>query len=149
MLRIFGCLTEQHDYRLVLLAALICAGTTVAAFHMYARVEHAHGRMRTGWLFMTGLCTAAGIWATHFVAMLAYQSSLPVSYDPGLTAASLAIAIGTTTLGFLIASSGHPFRAWAGGAIIGIGISLMHFTGMQALEFAGHIDWDEVLVLAA
>ena len=29
MFRIFGCLTEQHDYRLVLLAAIICAATSV------------------------------------------------------------------------------------------------------------------------
>src|SRR5262245_29839456 len=149
MFRIIGCLTEQHDYRLVLLAAIVCAATSVAAFHMYSRVEHAQGRMRGGWLFMTGLCTAAGIWATHFVAMLAYQPSVPVAYDPGLTAISLLIAIGATTLGCLVSSSSVPLRAWIGGAIIGVGISLMHFTGMQAVELAGHIEWDPALVIAA
>jgi Bacterial signalling protein N terminal repeat len=30
--------------------------------------------MRLGWLFLTGVCTASGIWATHFIAMLAYEA---------------------------------------------------------------------------
>jgi diguanylate cyclase len=149
MFRIVGCLTEQHDYRLVLLAAIICAATSVAAFGMYSRVEHAQGRMRLGWLFMTGVCTASGIWATHFVAMLAYQSAIPVAYEPALTAGSLFIAIGATTLGYLVCSGGSKIEVAIGGAIIGLGISLMHFTGMQALVLAGRIEWDMVLVTAA
>jgi diguanylate cyclase len=105
--------------------------------------------MRLGWLFMTGVCTASGIWATHFVAMLAYQSAIPVAYEPALTAGSLFIAIGATTLGYLVCSGGSKIEVAIGGAIIGLGISLMHFTGMQALVLAGRIEWDMVLVTAA
>jgi NO-binding membrane sensor protein with MHYT domain len=36
MYRVLSCLTEQHDYRLVLLAVLICAVTTFTAFQVYS-----------------------------------------------------------------------------------------------------------------
>jgi diguanylate cyclase (GGDEF)-like protein/PAS domain S-box-containing protein len=91
---------------------------------------------------LTGVCAASGIWATHFVAMLAYKSAVPTAYDPALTAASLFIAILATTLGFAICAGGSRRAVVIGGAIIGLGISLMHFTGMRALLTEGHIEWD-------
>jgi diguanylate cyclase (GGDEF)-like protein/PAS domain S-box-containing protein len=39
--------------------------------------------------------------------------------------------------------------AAAGGAIVGFGISLMHFTGMKALIVAGHLEWDSTYVAVA
>src|SRR4030088_1147792 len=86
MYRVISCLAVQHDYLLVLLAAAICAATTFTSFSIYSRVEHAQKMMRLGWLFLTGVCTASGIWATHFVAMLAYNAGVQTAYDPVLTA---------------------------------------------------------------
>lgn len=79
MFRMLSCLTEQHDYRLVLLAAVICAATTFTSFSIYSRVPNAREMSRFGWLFMTGVSTGSGIWATHFVAMLAYGAGVPVA----------------------------------------------------------------------
>ena len=101
------------------------------------------------WLLVTGVCAASGIWATHFVAMLAYEDNLPTAYDPGLTAASLLIAIIATTIGFSISSLGSRTQALLGGAVIGLGISLMHFTGMKAMIVGGYIEWDWAYVGAA
>ena len=75
-------LAVQHDYLLVLLAAAICAATTFTSFSIYSRVAHSQKMMRLGWLFLTGVCTASGIWATHFVAMLAYKAGAQTAYDP-------------------------------------------------------------------
>ena len=52
------------------------------------------------------MATGAGIWATHFVAMLAFKTGLPTIYDPILTLALLRIAMGVTAIGFLIAVQG-------------------------------------------
>jgi diguanylate cyclase (GGDEF)-like protein/PAS domain S-box-containing protein len=144
--RVLECLTDQHDYRLVLLAAAICAATAVTSFGIYSRVEHSRRSMRLLWLLMTGVCAASGIWATHFVAMLAYDAGIQTAYDPALTAASLLIAIITTTFGFAVATGRTRLAVVAGGAVIGLGISLMHFTGMRALLVAGHMHWDYALV---
>ena len=75
--RVLGCPTDQHDYGLVLLAAAICAAAAITAFGIYSRIGHARARMRWKWLVLTGMCTASGVWATHFVAMLAYKSGVP------------------------------------------------------------------------
>ena len=114
-----------------------------------------HGRRRPqglsklGWLFLTGLSTGSGIWATHFVAMLAYSAGLPTAYDPLLTAVSLLVAIGATTFGFFVCSHGTRLDAGVGGALIGLGIGVMHFTGMRALIVPGTLVWDTPLVVAS
>jgi diguanylate cyclase (GGDEF)-like protein/PAS domain S-box-containing protein len=150
MYRVLSCLTEQHDYRLVLLAVLICAVTTFTAFQVYSSARQSEGLKWLGWIFLTGLATGAGIWATHFVAMLAFKTGLPTAYDPLQTLASLLIAIAVTGVGFLIAGQGA--RLWApalGGVVIGLGIAAMHYTGMRAFKTTGTIDWDNSLVVAS
>jgi diguanylate cyclase (GGDEF)-like protein/PAS domain S-box-containing protein len=147
--RVYGCIIDQHDIRLVLLAAIICAITAGTTFGIYSRVAHARGALRTMWLLVTGVCAASGIWATHFVAMLAYEDNLPTSFDPGLTGGSLVIAIIATTAGFAVCARGGLRHAAVGGAIIGLGISLMHFTGMRALIIGGTLEWDWAYVAVA
>ena len=123
--------------------------TALTSFGIFSRVEHARHPMRGVWLLITGVCAASGIWATHFVAMLAYNAGIPTAYDPALTGISLCIAIVATTFGFAVCSGGSRLQAVAGGAIIGLGISLMHFTGMNALIVGGHIEWDSGLAVIA
>jgi diguanylate cyclase (GGDEF)-like protein/PAS domain S-box-containing protein len=147
--RVLGCITDNHDIRLVLLAAVICAVTAATTFGIYSRVAHARGGLRAMWLLVTGVCAASGIWATHFVAMLAYESRIPTAYDPALTAASLLIALVATIFGFAISARGGIGKAMLGGAVIGSGISLMHFVGMNALIIGGHNQWDWPYVAAA
>ena len=81
--------------------------------------------------------------------MLAYDPGLPVAYDPVMTAASLLGAMLTATAGFALADSTHAWRPVGGGAVIGAGIGLMHYTGMQALIVPGILHWDMALVAAS
>lgn len=150
MYRVLSCLRDQHDYRLVLLAVLICALATYTAFHIYASVRQSQGSKRLGWIFLTGIATGAGIWATHFVAMLAFKTGLPTACDPVLTLASLLIAIGVTATGFLIAAQGEGrWQPALGGVVIGAGIASMHYTGMRAFTTTGTVEWDSTLVAAS
>ena len=108
MYRVLACVATEHDLRLVVLAALICAVAAFTSFRIYGRAVNAratqdpHQYHRLAWLGLAGLSTGAGIWSTHFVAMLAYDSGFPTAYDPTLTLASLVFAIGVTTIGYLI-----------------------------------------------
>ena len=149
MYRIFNCLTTQHDYRLVLVAAVVCAIAVITTFKTYEHALESGTSNKFAWFALVGFCAASGIWATHFVAILAYDSGVPVSYDPAMTAVSMLIAFITTTAGFFICSRGN--RPWviAGGTLTGLGITAMHFTGMAALNIGGTIQWDATLVAAA
>ena len=150
MYRVLACITTQHDYRLVFLAAAICAIATVTAFHIYSSALGSKNLKRLGWIFLTGIAAGAGIWATHFVAMLAYRPGIPTGYEPTLTVLSLLIAILVSASGFWLAGvSKARWQPAAGGMLIGVGIASMHFTGMEALVVPGTINWDMDLVAAS
>lgn len=146
MYRVISCLTGQHDYRLVALAAFVCVIASVTTFLLLSSMQR---RAETqNWLLpLAGVCAAAGIWGTHFVAMLAYDGGVPVGYNFPLTAASLAVAFVATTLGLKIILKGGLENAALGGATIGLGICSMHFLGMRAIVVAGTMTWDQDLVL--
>jgi NO-binding membrane sensor protein with MHYT domain/nitrogen-specific signal transduction histidine kinase len=147
--RVLSCLTTQHDYRLVFLAAIICGVAAITSFSIYSRAVDSKDLPRLGWLCLTGFFAACGIWATHFVAMLAYDPGIPTAYEPVLTTASLLVAAVVTTAGFSLAALGRRLNAALGGALIGLGIGMMHFTGMSAFIVAGTIHWDPPLVLGS
>ena len=88
----------------------------------------------------------SGIWATHFVAMLAYSTGMPIAFDPGLTVLSVAIAMGLRCLGFATALA---FGGAVGGMIAGFAIAAMRYTGMAALQLPARAVWDFSYVLAS
>ncbi len=116
MYSVYLCLTTQHDWRFVLLAACICAVASFTSFHIYSHVTDGPGQSgnemrRLGWLALTGISAGAGIWATHFVAMLAYSPGMSVAYAPLATVVSLVIAVVVTSLRIWGRSAaGRPVR---------------------------------------
>jgi NO-binding membrane sensor protein with MHYT domain/two-component sensor histidine kinase len=149
VLLVLDCLTQQHDYRLVVLALGVCALGSYAALTLLNHLRVAQGCSRWGWLAATAVANGFSIWATHFIAMLAFSPDGPTGYDLVLTLLSLAAAIGVTGFAYLMAiDGGLPMRALSG-AIVGGGIATMHYTGMAAFHFAGFIVWDETLVAAS
>jgi methyl-accepting chemotaxis protein len=148
MLQVYICLTTQHDWRLVVLAGVVCFVASLTGITMFKRAQASAGRARFIWVFGAGISTGCGIWATHFVAMLAYVPGVPTAYDASLTALSLATAAAVTGLGFALAIYGPPaLRAPVGGAVIGAGVASMHYLGMSALEMPGNIAWSWSLVV--
>ena len=150
MFRVFSCLVTEHDLRLLLLAGAICFLASLVAISLFHRAAATAGRARGCWIAMAGAATGCGIWATHFVAMLAYEPGVAVGYDIGLTALSLLAAALITGLGLALAV--HKRGWWPaplGGAILGGGVAVMHYTGMWALQLPGHVTWAADLVIAS
>ena len=147
MLTIYNCIVNQHDLRLVALAALVCAVASFAAISLLHHVRRSTGYMRAIWLAVSAVSTGFGIWATHFIAMLAYSPAVPNAYNIALTALSLVAAIILTGVGLAVGvSSMSRGGASIGGALVGGGIAVMHYTGMAAYEVQGRILWDPTLV---
>ncbi len=148
MIHVLGCIFEQHDLRLVALAVGLCLLACATALTMVMRgIAADHHRARTFWVVGAGAVAGCGIWATHFVAMLAYQTGLPIAFDAELTILSAVIAMILCGLGFRIAIS----RAGGalGGAIVGLAICTMHYTGMAALDIPAHAVWSQDYVIAS
>src|ERR1700731_220570 len=133
MFTVYTCITNQHDLRLVGLAAVICALASFTAISLLQHVRRSNGSMRLVWLFVSATSTGFGIWATHFIAMLAFSPGLPTAYNIALTVLSLFAAVALTGAGLAVAiTSISGAGAWLGGAMVGGGIAAMHYTGTAA-----------------
>jgi NO-binding membrane sensor protein with MHYT domain/methyl-accepting chemotaxis protein len=150
MFQVFNCLTTQHDWRLVVVAGLVCFLASLTAITLFNRARSTVSGTRAIWIVAAGAATGCGIWATHFLAMLAYQPGVPVAYDINLTTLSLVAAVAVTTVGLAVAVV-FPTRWGApiGGGIIGTGVACMHYVGMSAVELPGRVTWDLSLVAAS
>ncbi len=147
MQRVYSCLTEQHDLRLVFLAALICIVACSISMKLFVRANAAEKDWARSWLSGAVTVFGAGVWATNFIAELAFEPGFPIGYDAGLTALSLVAAIGAAWLAMFVA---HRFAAPVlGGAMIGAGIAAMHYIGMAALRAPAQQHWDAGYVLAS
>jgi NO-binding membrane sensor protein with MHYT domain len=143
-------LFEHHDLRLVALAALVCALSAFAGITLLMHARRTTGPMQRAWLAVAAVSVGFGIWATHFVARLSFSAGMPVGYDLPLTLISLSIAILIVGGGLWFAALGtRRSDALLGGAVIGIGIASMHYTGMAALLIGGGIVWASPLVVVS
>ena len=151
MWKIVTCLTGEHDLWLVAVAGLVCLIACVTTFRLYARLQRAStGALKAVWIAFTGGVAGAGVWATHFIAMQAYKPSLETGYEGGGTLLSLAFAMGGMGLAVGVADHARRFgpRASAalGGLLLGVGVGLMHYTGMASFRTQGWVSWDLGLV---
>ncbi|SDA11177.1 diguanylate cyclase (GGDEF) domain-containing protein [Methylobacterium sp. UNC378MF] len=147
MLSLVGCFAGDHNVWLVALAALVCALASATAMELLIHAERAGDRSRYTWLAVAAAAGGSGIWATHFLAMLAFEPGLPSGYGVGLTILSYADAVAITGLGFALATTGRAVQAALGGAVVGGGIAAMHYTGMAAYQVPGHLVWNPLPVV--
>jgi NO-binding membrane sensor protein with MHYT domain len=145
MLRVYTCIAQQHDLRLVVVAGVICLLSSCIAFAAFDQARSDGGR-KLLWTGLAAVVAGLGIWSTHFVAMLAYQPDLPIGYDFPTTLLSVGAAVVVTGLGWAAALGRHRAMTLAGGAIVGAGVGTMHYIGMSAVEVAGVIIWDRTYV---
>ena len=150
MFRIYTCLTTEHDLRLVVVAGIICFLASLVAISLFRRARETGGSTRVTWIVTAALATGCGIWATHFIAMLAYDPGVGIAYNIPLTIFSLMAAATVTGLGLAVAVY-FPERSSTAvaGAIVGGGVACMHYLGMAAVELPGHVTWDLPLVSAS
>ncbi|AMN43711.1 EAL domain-containing protein [Rhodoplanes sp. Z2-YC6860] len=150
MFRVLTCLAVEHDWRLVALAGALCLLTCFVVWSIYHRAAAASGCARMVWLALSSMVAGSGIWATHFIGMLAYQPQFGVGYNLTLTMASLLLAVGFAASGLAVSLWGRARgMAFAGGLLMGVGVAAMHYSGMFALEVAGRLSWSMDLVVAS
>lgn len=148
MTRLYNCVAHHHDLRLVVVAAVICALGSYTTFALGRQVfRDIPWLERLSWAATGVLATSTAIWATHFIAMLAFEPSLEFGFAVGQTLASFLVAlllVGTGA-GMVVFHPGLPGRI-IGGGIVGLAISAMHYTGMDAYRVQGSLHWDVATV---
>src|SRR5882757_519687 len=150
MYQVLNCLVTEHDWRLVVLGGTICWLASAVAISLVHRARASQGRTRAIWVGLDAAVGGCGIWATHFVAMLAYYPGAGAGYNIPITLISLIFAMAISAVGLGIALLDDRRSTVAmGGAVVGIGVAAMHYTGMMALEIPARIVWSPGIVLAS
>jgi NO-binding membrane sensor protein with MHYT domain len=99
MFQVYTCLTAEHDWRIVALAGAVCFLASAVAVSLFHRAQSTSGRTRLVWLSLDAAAAGCGIWATHFIAMLAYDPGIGAGYNLIPAILSLVIAVLITGAG--------------------------------------------------
>ncbi|MGA9390957.1 MAG: diguanylate cyclase [Candidatus Sulfotelmatobacter sp.] len=137
-------LSGRYDYSLVALSVVLAICSSYAALDLAGRVTSAQGRARAAWLSCGAIAMGLGIWAMHYVGMLALSFPMPVFYHLPTVALSLLAAIAASGVALLVVSRPKMGRTQeiAGSVVMGSGIAAMHYTGMAAMRCSAVIVYD-------
>lgn len=141
-------LVSQYNHILVVLSFVVAILAAYTALNMAARVAGSQGVAARIWLAGGGVAMGIGVWAMHFIGMLAMDLSMSMSYNATLTGLSMVIAVGSSLFALWLVSSEQLRlrRLLPGALVMGTGIVAMHYTGMAALEVTPGIIWDKTWV---
>jgi len=126
-----------HNPFLVLLAYLVACAASFATLDMAERVGHAENpASQRLWRWVGACCLSGGIWAMHFISMLAFQAPIDIHYDLPATLLSLLIAFIAAFVAMNTLSNAQlNVRQYVQTSIcIGLGIATMHYVGMTAMR---------------
>jgi NO-binding membrane sensor protein with MHYT domain len=145
-------MSGSYDPVLVVLSVAVAIFGSFTGLNLAGRLVAADRSTQPWWLMSAALALGGGIWSMHFVGMLAFSMPMPASYDVRLTLLSLALPIVVTGAGFLTVSRwGTGWASLLGaGVLAGLGVVVMHYSGMAAMRMPGVvISYDPLLVAAS
>ncbi len=129
----------------IILSCLIAVFTSTMAMQIagIGRLSHKPLHRQIA-IFSGALALGGGIWAMHFIGMLAFRLCVPVSYDVRLTLLSMlpGLAASWVALQLLTQPTLHWRQLIVGGVLVGGGIGTMHYSGMAAMQLAPLLRYD-------
>jgi PAS domain S-box-containing protein len=141
-------MTGSYDYRLVALSIFIAILASYAALDLGGRVTAALGFRRFIWLTGGACAMGLGIWAMHYIGMLAYSLPVDVLYDWPIVLLSLLAAVLASVVALFVVSRKKMglLSIGIGGLLMGGGIAAMHYIGMEAMRLPAMCHYSPGLV---
>ncbi|MCO8166383.1 bifunctional diguanylate cyclase/phosphodiesterase [Pseudomonas sp. 21LCFQ02] len=127
----------SHNIFLVALAFGVICAACYATLEIAERTVNVETRRHQRvWRALGALCLAGGVWAMHFISMLAFEAPLRITFDLGITLASLSFVMfaGYVAIRSLSRPGLTALNWLASAVLIGLAISAMHYTGMAAMR---------------
>jgi len=139
---------STYNAPLVLLSVLMAVLASFVALHLTGRIQQAEtSGGRAMWLTAGSLAMGGGVWAMHFIGMLAFNLPCGIYYDPIVTLVSM--VPGVLASAVALATISRPAISLRdlslGGILMGGGIGTMHYSGMAAMRLDGVIYYAPVL----
>lgn len=144
-------LDPEHHTPLVLVSILVAVLASYTALTLMGRVTQSQGTAERWWIAGGALAMGTGIWAMHFIGMLAFRLPIPLGYDLSITVLSWVLPVIVSALGLWQVSRPRltVVQLGIGSILFGIGINSMHYVGMAALRIEPGIVYDTRLVVAS
>lgn len=141
-------MVATYDVRLIVLSVAIAVIASYTALDLAGWLTKAQGLARILWLLGGGIAMGVGIWSMHFIGMLAYELPIPMTYDLLTVLFSMAVGIFASGIALFIVSrkSMGMFELLTGSVVLGLGIALMHYSGMAAMHIQAIAQYDPKLV---
>ncbi len=141
-------MSGSYDFRLVALSVFLAIAASYASLDVTGRITVAHRRARTFWLVGGAVAMGSGIWAMHYIGMLAFRMDMPVLYDFPTVVLSLFAAILASAIALFVVSRPRMgvLQELVGSLFMGAGITAMHYIGMEAMRVPARITYDWSLV---
>ncbi|MFY9294324.1 MAG: EAL domain-containing protein [Methylorubrum rhodinum] len=131
----------------MLLAGLVCVAGIYASFAVAHQAGRSEGAARRNWAGISIVVAGCTAWATHMIALLAFDPGMTAGFEPIMTALSLLTGIGGIGLGMaLVVGQQGRLRRLAAGLILGLGIAALHYLGQASYRVTGQVAWDMSLV---
>ncbi|MGA7749614.1 MAG: MHYT domain-containing protein, partial [Gallionella sp.] len=132
----------------MLLSIMVAVFGSFAALTHAQRMRESDGRAAMLWMVAGGFTLGVAVWSMHFIGMLAFRLPMPIAYDLSLTILSLFSAVAAALLGFGVLRESRISirRMFLSGLLMSAGISVMHYTGVAALNMSPPIGYDPWIV---
>lgn len=144
-------MTSSYNPWLVFLSIAVAILVSFTSLRLASRVAESNRTAGRAWLVLGAISMGVGIWAMHFIGMLAFSLPIQLRYDLGLTFGSLGAAVLTSGFAIKIASSPklQLGRHAMCSLVMSLGIVTMHYMGMSAIRIVPSISYDVTLVAAS
>ncbi len=138
-----------HDPTLVALSLLVAIQASYVGLNLALRVSQAFALHRRLLIAGAALSFAVGIWAMHFVGMLAARLPVTVDYVVLPTLLSFLVCVLVVGIAVYLATLRSQRLLFIAATVMGVGIASMHYIGMLALHASAHMMHNPVYVLAS
>ena len=131
------CSVASYDTLITVLSMLPAFLAAWVALNLLSRASASAWQLATG-----GILVGAGIGVMHYSGMSAIHRTMEVRFDPGMFVLSILLAVLLSTLALWLRFGLNSrnllsprWRTLLAGAVLGMAISGMHYTGMAAAHF--------------
>lgn len=138
----------HYNPALVALSILIAICASYTALNLATQTTAAAGRVRAAWLTGGAFSLGLGIWAMHYIGMLAFRLPVPVVYDLPIVLWSLFAACLASGVALYIVSRPrlNINNVIFGSLLMAVGICAMHYLGMAAMRLPASLHYNVWIV---
>ena len=123
---------------LIVVSLCIAILSSYMGFQIAHQANHATPTRKRVSILIGSIALGGGVWAMHFIGMIALELCTNISYNVEITLISFIPSLAASWVALTLITNKHIKlkQLIIGGVLVGSGIGAMHYIGMAAMEMA-------------